>query len=275
MLHHTSGENMKSVKSVKTVLRMIGVALVMGLVFFGCDNQNNGGNDESVPEPERLLVCFGDSLTAGYGASKPDEDDPAKAYPAFLQTKVTIEVINAGVTGDTSTQGLARVEDDVLLLNPQIVIIELGANDILEVLKQGTDNLTLRAMAAIETTRSNLASIITMLDNGKRQIYIAKFYNEEVVSAMLTMADIPAASLVTVQGIFISNYNAMFASLLESRGGNVELIDDIWSDVWGIYMSGAASPDIHPNAVGYEIMAGKYFDAMKPYLEAHNLVKAE
>jgi lysophospholipase L1-like esterase len=269
LAHHKSGENMKPVKLVKTVLRMISAALVVGLAFWGCDNQNNYVNDAMKP----LLLCFGDSLTAGYGASEPDRDDPAKAYPAFLQTKVTIEVINAGVSGHTSTQGLARVDQDVLSRKPQIVIIEFGANDILPVLAQGTGSLPQRAAAAIATTKSNLQSIITKLDNGKRQIYIAKFYNEEVVDALLTWA---AISDATVRELFISSYDAMFASLLESRGSNVQLIDDIWSGVWGINMSVAPSPDIpdiHPNAAGYEIMARKYFDAMEPYLKAHNLVK--
>jgi lysophospholipase L1-like esterase len=258
-----SGGNMKL---VKTVLRIISAALIMGLAFIACDNQNDGGNGELVPEPEPLLVCFGDSLTAGYGASVPDQDDAAKAYPAYLEKKLTIPVHNAGVSGDTSEDGLARIEKDILSKNPRIVIIEFGANDILQVLKEGITN-NFQVLTVIATTKSNLQSMIEMLDNGKRQIYIAKFYNADVVTAMTTMAGITDAN---ASAMLSSQYNAMFASLLESRGDNVQLINDIWSGVWGDprYMSGAVPIDIHPNAAGYEIMADKYFDDMEPYLEA-------
>lgn len=69
------------------------------------------------------IVCFGDSLTAGYGAGK-DED-----YPSVLRAKVDLPVINAGVGGNTTADALVRLEQDVLTHNPKIVIITLGAND--------------------------------------------------------------------------------------------------------------------------------------------------
>ena len=58
----------------------------------------------------------------------------------------------------------------------------------------------------------------------------------------------------------INRYDDMFDALAESD--TVELIDDIWKGVWGIYMSDA----VHPNARGYEIMANNYYDAIKPYI---------
>lgn len=78
---------------------------------------------------ERVIVAFGDSLTAGLGV-------PAEqSYPALLAQRLKAEgyayrVVNAGVSGDTTAGGLRRV-DWALRLRPDIVIVELGANDAL------------------------------------------------------------------------------------------------------------------------------------------------
>jgi len=77
--------------------------------------------------PQSVIVCMGDSLTAGYGV---DED---KAYPALLESRLQeagypFTVINAGVSGETSSGALSRLEW-MLTLAPDIVILETGAND--------------------------------------------------------------------------------------------------------------------------------------------------
>lgn len=71
------------------------------------------------------IVCFGDSLTAGFGA------EAGKDYPSFLRKMVDLPVINAGAKGDTTTTALARLNRDVMQQNPRIVIITLGGNDFL------------------------------------------------------------------------------------------------------------------------------------------------
>ncbi|MBJ6800866.1 arylesterase [Geomonas propionica] len=79
------------------------------------------------PASNGTIVAFGDSLTAGYGVPE------SEAYPAQLQRKLhqagyQWTVINAGISGETSTGALARVEW-VMKLKPDIVILETGAND--------------------------------------------------------------------------------------------------------------------------------------------------
>lgn len=74
-----------------------------------------------------LVVAFGDSLSAGFGA------DPGKSYPDYLQKLIdksgrNYRVYNAGVSGDTTTDGLERLPG-ILTLKPKIVILELGGND--------------------------------------------------------------------------------------------------------------------------------------------------
>lgn len=74
-----------------------------------------------------MLVCFGDSLTAGAGVS-PDE-----AYPAYLQQRLdqagfNYRVVNLGISGDTTKDGLNRL-DEVLAQHAQVVVVEFGGND--------------------------------------------------------------------------------------------------------------------------------------------------
>lgn len=104
------------------------------------------------------LVAFGDSLTAGFGA------EPGASYPDFLQKLIDQRhypwrVINAGVSGDTSTDGLARLPG-VLDYKPEMVILELGAND------------GLRGIP-VEATRENLEQIVQALQGAGAKVVLA------------------------------------------------------------------------------------------------------
>ena len=78
---------------------------------------------------EHALIFFGDSLTAGYGLEEPDKE----SYPALIQDKINHahlpwKVINAGLSGDTTSGGLKRI--DWVMKQPfDMIFIELGAND--------------------------------------------------------------------------------------------------------------------------------------------------
>jgi len=78
-------------------------------------------------DPRPAIVCFGDSLTAGFGV------DPGKSYPDLLQQELDrrgyrYRVVNLGVSGDTTQDGLERLPL-VLAEKPRIVVLEFGAND--------------------------------------------------------------------------------------------------------------------------------------------------
>lgn len=106
-------------------------------------------------EPLRLTV-LGDSLAAGYGLA-PDEAFPAQLEQALRDAGCRVRVINAGVSGDTSAGGLARLEW-TLADAPQIVLVELGGND------------ALRGLAP-EHTQANLDAILRRLkERGVRPI---------------------------------------------------------------------------------------------------------
>jgi acyl-CoA thioesterase-1 len=120
-----------------------------------------------------VIVAFGDSLTAGFGA------DPGKSYPDFLQQALDgrglrYRVANAGISGETTTDALERLQT-VSALKPAVVIVEFGGND-------GLRGLPL------STTRANLGQIIAGLKESGAAVLLAGMtlppnYGPEYVTA--------------------------------------------------------------------------------------------
>ncbi len=105
-----------------------------------------------------LLVCFGDSLTAGHGT------DPGESYPDYLQKDLDARgfryhVVNQGISGNTTKDGLDRV-DHIIALHPSLVVVEFGGNDGLRGLR-------------IEDTRSNLDALLSRLKTSGAKIALA------------------------------------------------------------------------------------------------------
>lgn len=98
-------------------------------VFTGCQeqNQSQAANRAAAPTYEGTVVAVGDSLTAGYGVPE------SEAYPAQIEKKLhqagyRWRVVNAGISGETSSGTLSRI-DWILKLKPDVVVLEIGAND--------------------------------------------------------------------------------------------------------------------------------------------------
>lgn len=98
--------------------------LIVLTLLFCCGSGSFAGDS---PVAELRILVLGDSLTAGYGLSQ-QSAFPARLEAALKQRKHSVRVINAGVSGDTSMGGLTRL-DWALADQPDLVIIELGAND--------------------------------------------------------------------------------------------------------------------------------------------------
>jgi acyl-CoA thioesterase I len=75
------------------------------------------------------LVVLGDSLTAGYGLPRGEEAFPVRLEAWLKQAGVDVQVINAGVSGDTTAGGLARLDWALGSPSPQYAVVALGAND--------------------------------------------------------------------------------------------------------------------------------------------------
>lgn len=177
------------------------------------------------------IVAFGDSLTAGFGLPE------VASYPALLQKMLetdgfAYEVVNAGVSGDTTAGGVRRI-DWALEGDVKIVILELGANDILR--GQPVDEM-----------KKNLAAIIAR----------AKARGARVLLAGM---EAPTNSGIEYrQGV-----HAVFQSL--AREHNVPLIP--------FFLEGVAAIDslnqrdgIHPNEEGTKIVTETVYRSLRPLL---------
>jgi acyl-CoA thioesterase I len=115
-------------------------------------------DDAGSADTRPVIACFGDSLTAGYGT------DPGQSYPDALQKLLDAQgyhyhVVNAGVSGETTKDGLERV-GRVVGRHPKIVVLEFGGND-------GLRGLPL------EQTESNLSAMIAALQKGGAEVALA------------------------------------------------------------------------------------------------------
>lgn len=109
--------------------RIFSLVLVVFFFLTGCRGEQPPPQPKAteVQATNGVIVAIGDSLTAGYGV------DINESYPALLEEKLRgagypYQVINAGVSAETSSGALSRLEW-VLTMNPDIVILETGAND--------------------------------------------------------------------------------------------------------------------------------------------------
>ncbi|MCL9999003.1 MAG: arylesterase [Erythrobacter sp.] len=100
--------------------------------------------------PERKVIAFGDSLFAGYGLD-PRDSYPEKLENALRAKGINADVINAGVSGDTTAAGLQRLEFTLASQEtpPALFILELGGNDLLRGLKPDETKANLGKMLAI------------------------------------------------------------------------------------------------------------------------------
>ena len=182
-------------------------------------------------QDERVIVAFGDSLTAGYGVA------PEESYPALLGARLRAEglpyrVVNAGVSGDTTAGGLRRV-DWALKLKPEIALVELGANDAL----RGQD---------LETTRANLDAIVARFEAGGARV-------------LLLGMRLPP------------NYGGRYAAAFErvytdvARDRKVPLMPFFLDGVGAV--GRLNQPDgIHPTAEGYRLIVERLWSHLKPLL---------
>jgi len=129
------------------------------------------------PQPadnRRVIVTFGDSLTAGFGA------DPGESYPDYLQRDLDrlgygFRIVNQGVSGDTTSGGLSRV-NSVAALKPSVVILELGGNDGLRGIPVANirDNL-IKIIEELRRTQSHILLAEMTLPPNYGQDYIQEF----------------------------------------------------------------------------------------------------
>ena len=201
-------------------------------------NHHSAANDQAgpsaAPQPDtRNIVFFGNSLTAGYGVQ------PSEAFPALIQQKIDslrlpYNVINAGLSGETSADGKNRI--GWILRRPlAIFVLELGAND------------GLRGIP-VSGTRANLQAIIDSVKD--------KYPSARIVLAGM---QIPPS----MGNEYASAFRIAFLQLAEKN--KVSLIPFILEGVGGVPELNQAD-GIHPTAKGHTIVAGNVWKVLKGLL---------
>jgi acyl-CoA thioesterase-1 len=181
---------------------------------------------------ERVIVAFGDSLTAGLGV--PVE----QSYPALLTARLRAEgypyrVVNAGVSGDTTAGGLRRV-DWALRLHPEIVILELGVNDAF----RGQD---------LAGVRGNLDRLVERFQSSGARVLVAG---------------------MRLPPNYGARYSAEFQRLYEdvSRKRGAPLMPFLLDGVGG--NPRLNQPDgVHPTVEGYRIVVERLWPYLRPLLK--------
>jgi acyl-CoA thioesterase I len=173
------------------------------------------GCGEKVPQlspvgPDEVIVAFGDSLTYGTGAKA------SESYPAVLAQLIERKVVRAGVPGEVTKQGLARLPEVIEEHRPALMIVCLGGNDML-------------GRVADAQIRANLREIVRTIQG-------------QGISVMLV--GVPKPALVTSAAAFYAEVAEEFDIPYEAA-----IVTDV------LYQRDLKSDPIHPNARGYRMMA--------------------
>jgi len=169
--------------------------------------------------PNDSILSFGDSLTYGFGAN------PQESYPVLLSNKTGLKVINAGVNGDTSEEGLKRLAPYLEDPSVKLMILFFGGNDILQ-------------KKSMTSLKANLKTMINM----------AKAKNIDVL-------------LVSVPNITLFGLSALELYEEVAEEEEVPLLSGMLAEI--LSDPSLKSDQIHPNAQGYSVMAEQIFESLK------------
>ncbi len=179
-----------------------------------------------------VLVCFGDSITAGYGLNA------GESYPDALQRDLDrlgypYKVVNEGTSGATTKDAVAKMHS-IVALHPAIVVVEFGGND-------GLRGLPL------DQTRRNLDSVITTIESAHIRVLLA------------------GITLPPNYGPdYVHQFDQVFVDLAAKH--RTALVPMIYKDL--VHVPGTIQPDgIHPTGKGSEILAKTLLAVLKPMLK--------
>ena len=178
-----------------------------------------------------VLVCFGDSITAGYGLQT------GQAYPDYLQQKLDslgfhYRVNNQGTSGATTKDAVASLHS-IQLLRPEIVIVEFGGND------------GLRGLPP-DQTRRNLNQVLTTLENAHIKVLLAG----------ITLPPNYGSD-------YIRSFDQVFRDLAAQH--HSAFVPMIYKDL--VHVPNTIQSDgIHPTALGSQIIVETLLPALKPLL---------
>ncbi|MFZ4500162.1 MAG: GDSL-type esterase/lipase family protein [Minisyncoccia bacterium] len=203
----------------KTILVIAGALLLGGIAFFLFKkDMSEITNYPPIPGP---IVAMGDSLVYGAGSTRGND------FVSVLSREIGEPVINSGVNGSTTADGLARV-DTVLAVKPRVVIVLLGGNDFLR-------------GVPIDETFQNLEAIVEKLQSSGAVVV-----------------------LLGIQGGVLSDpFAKQFEALAERRG--MAYVPNVLSGLIG--NTALMADAIHPNDAGYKRVAEKVLPVLRGVLK--------
>ena len=186
----------------------------------------------SAAPPEKTLVCFGDSITAGYGLDSVNQSYPSDLERLLASRGYHYHVINQGVSGNTTKDAVARV-NAIVALHPDVVLVEFGGND-------GLRGLSL------EITRKNLDTILTALQAAHIRI-------------LLVGITLPP----NYGPDYVKSFNAVFRDAAAKH--HLPLVPMLYEGVYQV--PGTIQADgIHPTAKGSQLIAEHLLPVLLPLL---------
>lgn len=182
--------------------------------------------------PEKTIVCFGDSITAGYGLESVSESYPADLERLLSARGYSYRVVNQGVSGNTTKDAVARV-GAVVALHPEVVLVEFGGND------------GLRGIS-MDITRKNLDSVLTTLQAAHIRVLLVG----------ITLPPNYGAE-------YVQTFNQVFRD--EAAKHHVPLMPMLYEGVYTV--PGTIQQDgIHPTAKGSQLIAEHLLPLLLPLL---------
>jgi acyl-CoA thioesterase-1 len=204
--------------------------IVFIITLTSCNQSEPVQKEQIESKTTFTILALGDSLTEGLGVAESDN------YPSQLQKLLPkhIKVINAGLSGETST-GLLNRLDWVLKQKPDLTILNIGAND------------AMRALP-LELTSKNIDAIISKI----------KASNSAVILAGMQIYD-------NLGKEYVGNFNGLYPQMAKKH--DIALIPFFLEHIAGIPQYNQKDL-IHPNASGYAIIVEKnIYPAVQKYLE--------
>ncbi len=197
------------------------ITVSLGLILF-----KHFASDDSISDNRELpegsvILAVGDSLTYGFGTQNPDRE----SYPAILERLSGYRVINTGINGETSAEGLRRLSGLLQRYKPALTIICYGGNDILQHL-------------SMEKLEENLNKMVeTVQSHGSKAMLIA----------------VPNFGLTGLKPL------DLYSDVADRY--NLPIVEDSLSDILSNYS--LKSDYIHPNAKGYKILSEEVYRVMR------------
>ncbi len=199
------------------IVGTVSFLLILGLYFF------IGVREEIVNYPPKSgpVIAFGDSLVQGVGANVNEN------FVSLLSEKMGEPILNRGVSGNTTRDGLTRI-DSVLTEEPRIVLLLLGGNDYIRRIPK-------------EETFNNLRELILKIQES---------------GAVVVLLGVRG-------GLLVDGFDTEFENLAEETGS--VYVEDVLDGIFG--KQALMADGIHPNSAGYALIAEKVYREIESVLK--------